>query len=76
MAYTTNAAESPNARPRRAARRRGHSPNEQAVPKALYPAATAKHKNRSNPTGKTNRWKTTPNTPTDHHSNRTADHTK
>ena len=76
IVHTTNAVESPNARPRRAVRHRGHFPNEQAAMKILYPVATARHKNRTNPTGKTNGWKTTLNTLTIHHGDRTADHTK
>lgn len=54
----------------------GTHPNEQATLKTLYPAATAKHNNRTNLTAKTNSRKTTPNTPTIHHGDRTADHTK
>ncbi len=44
--------------------------------KILYLVATAKRKNRSNLTGKTNGWKTTLNTPTVHHGDRIADHIK
>ena len=37
-------------------------------------AATARHTNPSNPTGKTNGWKTTLNTLTIHYGDRIADH--
>ncbi|MDE0066693.1 MAG: transposase, partial [Acidimicrobiaceae bacterium] len=72
--YTTNAVESLNARFRRAVRHRGHSPNEQAALKIPCLAATTRHTNPSNPTGKTNRWKTILNTPTVHYGDRIADH--
>ena len=76
MVYSTNAADSLNARFRRAVRHRGHFPNEQAAMKILYLVATAKRKNRSNLTGKTNGWKTILNTPTVHYGDRIADHIK
>ncbi len=76
VVYTTNAVESLNARFRRAVRHRGHFPNEQAAMKILYLVATAKHKNRSNLTGKTNGWKTILNTLTVHYGDRIADHIK
>ncbi len=74
VVYTTNAIESLNARFRRAVRHRGHFPNEQAALKVLYLVATARRKNRSNLTGKTNGWKTILNTLTVHYGDRIADH--
>ena len=74
VVYTTNAIESLNARFRRAIRHRGHFPNEQAAMKILYLLATAKRKNRTNLTGKTNGWKTILNTLTVHYGDRIADH--
>jgi putative transposase len=58
VVYTTNAIESLNARFRKATRRRGHFPNEQAALKVLYltirqPAG----KGRSSPTGRVQGWK-------------------
>ena len=44
--------------------------------KVLYLVATAKRKNRSNLTGKTNGWKTILNTLTVHYGDRIADHIK
>ncbi|WP_420431788.1 IS256 family transposase [Candidatus Poriferisocius sp.] len=76
VVYTTNAVESLNARFRRAVRHRGHFPNEQAAMKILYLVATAKRKNRSNLTGKTNGWKAILNTLTVHYGDRIADHIK
>ena len=76
VVYTTNAVESLNARFRRAVRHRGHFPNEQAALTVLYLVDTAKHKNRSNLTGKTNGWKTILNTLTVHYGDRIADHIK
>ena len=74
VVYTTNAIESLNARFRRAVRHRGHFPNEQAAMKVLYLVATARRKNRSNLTGKTNGWKAILNTLTVHYGDRIADH--
>lgn len=74
VVYTTNAVESLNARFRRAVRHRGHFPNEQAAMKVLYLVATTRRKNRQNPTGKTNGWKTILNTLTMHYGDRIADH--
>ncbi len=74
VVYTTNAIESLNARFRRAVRHRGHFPNEQAAMKVLYLVATARRKNRSNLTGKTNGWKAILNTPAVHYGDRIADH--
>ncbi len=71
---TTNAVESLNARFRRAVRHRGHSPNEQTATKTLYLVATAKPKNRTNLTAKTNGWTTILNTLTVHYGDRIADH--
>ena len=76
VVYTTNAADSLNARFRRAVRHRGHFPNNQAALKVLYLVATAKRKNQSNPTGKTNGSKTILNTLTVHYGDRIADHIK
>ena len=73
VVYTTNAIESLNARFRRAIRHRGHFPNEQAAMKILYLVATAKRKNRTNLTGKTNGWKTILNTLTVRYGDRIAD---
>ncbi len=67
VVYTTNATESLNARLRRAVRHRGHFPNKQAAIKILYLVATTRHKNRTNPVGKTNGWNTILNTPTVHY---------
>jgi transposase-like protein len=55
--YTTNAIESLNARFRRAARRRGHFPDEQAALKVLYLVIRTPIKNRVNVTGGTHGWK-------------------
>ena len=76
VVYTTNAADSLNARFPRAVRHRGHFPNEQAALKILYLVATAKHKNRTSLTAKTNGWKTILNTLTVHYGDRIADHIK
>ena len=72
--YTTNAIESLNARFRRAVRHRGHFANEQAAMKVLYLVATARTKNRSNMTGKTNGWKHILNALTVHYGDRIANH--
>ena len=74
VVYTTNAVESLNDRFRIAVRHRGHFPNEQAATKILYLVATAKRKNRTNLTGKTNGWKTILNTLTVHYGDRIADY--
>ena len=74
VVHTTNAIESLNARFRRAVRHRGHFPNEQAAMKVLYLVATARRKNRTNLTGKTNGWKAILNTLTVHYGDRIADH--
>ena len=74
VVYTTNAVESLNARFRRAVRHRGHFPNEQAAMKILYLVATARRKNRTDLTGKTNGWTTILNTLTVHYGDRIADH--
>ena len=42
--------------------------------KVLYLVATARRKNRTNLTGKTNGWKAILNTLTVHYGNRIADH--
>src|SRR5215207_1583501 len=70
LVYTTNAIESLNARFRKAVRRRGHFPTEQAALKVLYLVATERRVNRSNPTGKVNGWKQILNTLTLHYGER------
>ena len=55
--YTTNAIESLNARFRAATRRRGHFPDEQSALKVLYLAAHQRDKNKANPAGRINGWK-------------------
>ncbi|GAB3996243.1 hypothetical protein GCM10028771_25970 [Nocardioides marmoraquaticus] len=57
MIYTTNAIESLNARFRAATRRRGHFPDEQSALKILYLAARHREKDRPNPSGRINSWK-------------------
>ena len=71
---TTNAVESLNARFRRAVRHRGHFPNQQAAMQVLCLVATARRKNRSNQTSKTNGWKAILNTLTVHYGDRITDH--
>ena len=70
IVYTTNAIESLNARFRKAVRHRSQFPTEQAAMKVLFLVATEKRKNRSNPTGKINGWKTILNTLTIHYGDR------
>jgi transposase-like protein len=70
IVYTTNAIESLNSRFRKAAVRRGHFPTEQAALKVLYLVAIEKQKNRSNPTGRINGWKSILNTLTIHYNDR------
>lgn len=70
IVYSTNAIESLNARFRKAAVRRGHFPTEQAALKVLYLTSIEKRKNRSNPTGRINGWKTILNTLTIHYGDR------
>ncbi len=60
--YTTNGIESLNARFRAATRRRGHFPDEQSALKVLYLAAKRREKNRPNPNGPINGWKSILNT--------------
>lgn len=55
--YTTNGIESLNARFRAATRRRGHFPDEESALKVLYLAVLHREKNRPNPTGQINGWK-------------------
>jgi hypothetical protein len=57
VVYTTNAIESLNARFRKATRRRGHFPNEQAGLKVLYLAIRERDPGRSNPVGRVSGWK-------------------
>lgn len=58
VVYTTNAIESLNAKFRKATRRRGHFPNEQAALKVLYLAIRERDPGRSSPTGRVQGWKT------------------
>jgi hypothetical protein len=67
---STNAIESLNARFRKAAVRRGHFPTEQAALKVLFLTAIEKRKNRTNPTGRINGWKSILNTLTIHYHDR------
>ena len=57
IVYTTNAIESLNSRFRRAARQRGHFPDEQSALKVLYLVIATPQKNRTNVTGGTPGWK-------------------
>ena len=57
LIYTTNGIESLNARFRAATRRRGHFPDEQSALKVLYLCVRQREKNRPNPTGQINGWK-------------------
>lgn len=72
IVYSTNAIESLNARFRKAAVRRGHFPTEQAAMKVLYLVSIERRKNRQNPTGRINGWKSILNTLTIHYSDRLA----
>ena len=58
---STNAIESPNARSRRAARARGHFPNEQAVLRCLYPVTRSLDPTGTGRTRWAMRWKPTIN---------------
>lgn len=70
IVYTTNAIESLNARFRKAVRRRGQFPTEQAALKVLYLTAIERRPNRLNPTGRINGWKHILNTLTIHYDDR------
>jgi transposase-like protein len=70
IVYTTNSIESLNARVRKAAVRRGHFPTEDAALKVLYLTAIERRKNRTNPTGRINGWKSILNALTIHYSDR------
>jgi transposase-like protein len=70
IVYTTNSIESLNARFRKAAVRRGHFPTEESALKVLYLTAIERRKNRTNPTGRINSWKTILNALTIHYSDR------
>ncbi len=72
IVYSTNAIESLNARFRKAAVRRGHFPTEQAAMKVLYLVSIERRKNRTNPTGQINGWKSILNALTMHYSDRLA----
>jgi len=72
IVYSTNAIESLNARFRKAAVRRGHFPTEQAAVKVLYLVSIERRKNRANPTGRINGWKSILNTLSIHYSDRLA----
>ena len=69
-ARSFTAIESLNARFRKAAVRRGHFPTDQAATKVLYLTAIERRKNRSNPTGRINGWKSILNTLTIHYGDR------
>ncbi len=75
VVYTTNAIESLNSRFRKAAVRRGHFPTEQSALKVLYLVSIDRQKNRSNPTGRINGWKSILNTLTIHYHDRLTAHT-
>jgi putative transposase len=62
LIYTTNGIESLDSRFRQAARRRGHSPSEQAALKVLYLTILERRPNRANPTGRIPGWKAILNT--------------
>jgi len=70
----TNAIESLNARFRRAVRRRGHFPNDQAALKILYLTIREHDSGRTNPTGKINGWKSILNALTIYYGDRLAVH--
>ena len=70
IVYSTNAIESLNSRFRKAAVRRGHFPTDQAAMKVLYLVSIERRKNRSNPTGRINGWKSILNTLTIHYNDR------
>ena len=72
IVYSTNAIESLNSRFRKAAVRRGHFPTDQAAMKVLYLVSIERRKNRSNPTGRINGWKSILNTLTIHYNDRIA----
>ncbi len=72
IVYSTNAIESLNARFRKAAVRRGHFPTEQAALKVMYLTSIERRKNRQNPTGRINAWKSILNTLTIHYGDRLA----
>lgn len=72
LVYTTNAIESLNARFRKAIRRRGQFPTEQAALKVLYLTAIDRRPGRQNPTGRINGWKAILNTLTIHYGERLA----
>ena len=72
IVYSTNAIESLNARFRKAAVRRGHFPTDQAAMKVLYLTSIERRKNRQNPTGRINAWKSILNTLTIHYGDRLA----
>jgi transposase-like protein len=74
LIYTTNAIESLNARFRRAVRRRGHFPNDQAALKVLYLTIREKVPNKTNPVGQVNGWKSILNALTIHYGDRLAVH--
>ncbi len=74
LVYTTNAIESLNARFRRAVRRRGHFPNDQAALKVLYLTVRERDPGRTNPVGKINGWKSILNALTIHYGDRLATH--
>jgi putative transposase len=70
IVYTTNSVESLNACFRRAARYRGHFPNEQAAMKVLYLVANTRRANRRDLIGKIASWKQILNALIIHYGNR------
>jgi len=70
IVYSTNAIESLNARFRKAAVRRGHFPTEQSALEVLYLVSIERRKNRTNPTGQINGWKSILNALTMHYGDR------
>ncbi len=74
VVYTTNAIESLNVRFRRAVRRRGHFPTEQAALNVLDLIAIQHRKNRQDLTGQINGWKTILNTLHVHYGDRINRH--
>ena len=74
LSYTANAIGSLNAPFRRAVRRRGHFPNDQAALKVLYLTIREKVPSRANAVGKIMGWKSILNALTIHYGDRLAVH--
>lgn len=70
VVYSTNAIESLNVGFRKAAVRRGYFPTEQSAVKVLYLTAIERRKNRADPTGRINGWKSILNTLSIHYNDR------